>query len=168
MRWRQQNDKPQKDGYYFIKEGDSGGGRYYFETIGGGQWRWHEYSNCVSEKHKFEWLDESIPADIEQEAERLYPNKYKNGEGGAKGSHYMDFEIAEIKRSAHITAARMYMDTIERLTRENEKMRKTLEAEGYCTMCYEKKKKHALLVCDTCYDSFDGDRRSFWDDNFIH
>lgn len=56
----------------------------------------------------------------------------------------------------------------ERLRAENSKMRKALEAEGYCTMCHEKKKKHALLVCDTCYDSFDGDRRSFWDDNFIH
>lgn len=57
---------------------------------------------------------------------------------------------------------------VETLKAENSKMRQALEAEGYCTMCHEKKKKRALLVCDTCYDSFDGDRRSFWDDDFIH
>lgn len=127
MRWRLQNDKPQVDGYYFIKDGDSGGGRYYFETVGGGQWRWHEYAGAVGKNHSFEWLDEELPADLEQEAEMLYPYHVVNNELWENAPTYKT-RVDQINRrvdalrSAHITAARQYMDTIERLTRENHKL----------------------------------------------
>lgn len=110
MRWIKGIDRQPKKEVFIRIEG----------TKAIGHWSTH-HKMFINESGDFfpedqiEWLDESLPADIEQEAEKLYPNKYKNGEGGAKGSHYMDFEIAEIKRSAHITCARQYMDTIERL-----------------------------------------------------
>lgn len=54
-----------------------------------------------------------VPASLEQEAERLYPD----------GENH-----AQVKRSAHIAAARQYMGEIERLRAENGEMRKALES----------------------------------------
>lgn len=67
----------------------------------------------VMERHfdELEILDESLPAFIEQEAETLYPFP----EGNENGVYDDLKNIREWCRSAHITCARQYMDTIERL-----------------------------------------------------
>lgn len=62
-----------------------------------------------------------IPASIEDEAERLYPDLPKD-----LGT-YTGNILSEAKRSAHITCAHQYMGTIEKLRAENSKMRKALE-----------------------------------------
>lgn len=59
-----------------------------------------------------EWLDESIPVSIEDEAKALYPI--------AETTNY-DIAARQVaRREAHITCARMYVDTIERLEGELE------------------------------------------------
>jgi hypothetical protein len=41
------------------------------------------------------------------------------------------------------------------------------DKEDRCTMCKEKPKGEGMVVCDECYNAFDGDRRGFWtSDNY--
>lgn len=63
----------------------------------------------------------SSPCDtvsIEQEAERLYPDTKEN-ETVSMGHN----GIQDLRRSAHITAARQYMDTIEKLRVEVDELK---------------------------------------------
>lgn len=66
------------------------------------------------------------PASLEQEANRLYPHPqetYVSPDGVTK----MYSNDNKCKAEGYITAARQYMDTIDRLRAENEKLRKALE-----------------------------------------
>lgn len=75
----------------------------------------------------YEWLDESLPASIEDEAEKLYPYADKN----VTLSTVTYNSIMDVQRETHITCARQYMDTIEKLRAENSKLRKALEEDGW-------------------------------------
>lgn len=55
----------------------------------------------------------------EQEAERLYPINSQ--------LEKTQLPIYKIQQLAHITAARMYMDTIEKLKAENERLKGIME-----------------------------------------
>lgn len=75
----------------------------------------NELKEFISECKRLnvEWLDESTPASIEDEAEKLYPyDETLELNSNARG---VDQELTDIQRSAHITCARMYTGEIERL-----------------------------------------------------
>lgn len=69
---------------------------------------------------ELEYLDESTPASIKDEAKALYP--YDETREAGTSEWGIDQEITDMQRSAHITCARMYVDTIEKLTDHNHKL----------------------------------------------
>lgn len=81
----------------------------------------------VMERHfsELEILDESLPASVEQEAEKLYP--YPKGRD--REMPYDEHQIADLQREAWVDTCRMYLDTIEKLKAEVESLRKLLPKE---------------------------------------
>lgn len=83
------------------------------------------YSYRKVDKPEFlEILDESISASAEQEAEKLYP--YDDTLDNTNAQR-VDQELTDMQRSAHINAARMYTDTIERLKAENQGLKAEID-----------------------------------------
>lgn len=98
------------------------------ENRHGEYWVWHTDHDKELRLSGYQWkelqyLDESIPASIEDEAEA---SALKDNELCKKGNH--SFECScHAHEAGYITAARQYMDTIEKLRAENERMRRALE-----------------------------------------
>lgn len=132
MRWIKASELPNNSVYIFRVIGNIHTARPYVVN---------EYSRKVCHNEllsienafsvrltELEYLDESTPASIKDEAKALYPYEID--------AEHLAYEPAELKevndmrdaqRLAHITCARMYTGEIERLKGENEKMRKALE-----------------------------------------
>jgi predicted alternative tryptophan synthase beta-subunit len=98
---------------------------------------------------------------LKDEAEALYPYE-------PSSYSCSDMELTDGQRAAYIEGRKVNIERIKELENKAAGLKKILTDNGFCQMCYERKRGKAIVVCDTCYDSFDGDRRSFWDDDFIH
>lgn len=110
MRWIKASERPpKKAGWYHTDVG-----LIQFDLVGDGllgneppfEWMWLNRGHGMVTK----WIDEELPADIEQEAERLYPDY--------EGSSNQEKLIQLWKRSAHISAARQYMGEVEKYMKE--------------------------------------------------
>lgn len=120
MKWVKASERlPEKNGAYHTRYISSG-------VIYVTHYRKQSKSILQRDMNDVEWLDESTPASLEQEAERLYPHPqetYVSPDGVTK----MYSNDNKCKAEGYITAARQYMGEIEKLRAENAGLRKALE-----------------------------------------